>query len=82
MILRYNSLSKTPREVKVNLKKIQVTSWRFTYTPRREITHLYFNYIDAFDQKNSLYVPVAQILDKAATFEYIESNFKDKCLEK
>lgn len=82
MLLRYNSLSKKPRVVLIDLKKIQVTSWRYTYTSKRDITHLYFNFIDKNNQKNSLYVPVEQLLDKEATFAYIETNFKAKCIEK
>lgn len=75
------TLTKAPREVKVNLKAIKVLSWRFSYTKEREITHLYLSYLTEQNHKASLYVPVEQILDKAATFDYLETNFKDKCLE-
>mgnify|MGYP001618536746 CR=1 FL=1 len=82
MKLRYTTLGPKAREIKINLKTIQVISWRFTYTRKRDITHLYLVYLDENTYRTSFYAPVDQILDKAATFEYLETNFKDKCLEK
>ncbi len=82
MFLRYNTQGKFVREVKINLTKIQVVSWRYSYTSKQEKTNLYFVYYDSYNQKNSLYVPMERLLDKPALFEYLETNFKDKCLEK
>ncbi len=82
MILRYNSLSKVPREVKVNLKKVMVIAWRYSYNSVYEKTHLYVVYLCENGYRTSIHVPFYLLLDKEATFEYLTANFKDKCLEK
>lgn len=82
MILRYNSLSIKPREVKIDLKKVQVIAWRYSYNGKQEKTHIYLVYISELGYRTSVHVPFYLLLDKEALFDYLNVNFKDKCLEK
>lgn len=82
MFLRYNNLSKNPREIKVNLAQVEIISWRYGYNSKHEKTHFYIVYLDKNQFRNSIYVPFEQLLDKEALFEYMQKNHAAKCLEK